>query len=135
MPDPMPPIDYMGPHGGALAMAFGAGVVFASTVWSGTVALLWRLFGDKRIKALETDIVTLKADHERAMTAMAANNAATIAVERHRCDEEIDQLRSQITQMQTIQTVLIANGTAGQRQAVQAAISEARVTADADRIE
>lgn len=135
MPDPMPPIDYMGPQGGALAMAFGTGVVFASGVWSGTVALLWRLFGDKRIKALETDIVTLKADHERAMTAMAANHAATIAAERHRCDEEIDQLRTQITQMQTIQTVLIANGTAGQRQAVQAAISEARVTADADRTE
>ena len=112
MPDPMPPIDYMGPQGGALAMAFAAGAVSASGLLSGIGALFWRLFGDKRIKALEADIIALKADH-----------AQSLAAERHRCDEEIDQLRTQITQLQTI---LIANGSPGLRHAVQAAI-------DADR--
>lgn len=119
MPDPMPPIDYMGPQGGALAMAFAAGAVSASGLLSALGALFWRLFGDKRIKALESEIEALKNSHKESL-----------AAERHRCDEEIDQLRTQIVQLQTI---LIANGNPGLRQAVQAAVSEARATADADR--
>lgn len=116
MPDPMPPIDYMGPQGGMLAMAFAAGAVSTSALLSALAALFWRMFGDTRIKALEADIKAMKADHEKALFA-----------ERHRCDEEIGQLRTQIVQLQTI---LIANGTPNIRQAIQAAVSEVRVTAD-----
>lgn len=119
MPDPMPSIDYMGPQGGAMAMAFGGGVVFASTVWSGTVARLWRLFGDKRIKALETELANLKITH-----------AADRAEERRRCDHEIDEIRQQLTMFQTI---VLTSGSPALRQAMQAAVSEARTTADADR--
>lgn len=121
MPDPMPSIDYMGPQGGAMAMAFGGGVVFASAVWSGTVALLWRLFGDKRIKALETELANLKITH-----------AADRAEERRRCDHEIDEIRQQLTMFQTI---VLTSGSPALRQAMQAAVSEARITADADRTE
>lgn len=101
-----------------LALAFAGGAVFASSVLSSLAALFWRMFGDKRIKALESEIEALKTSHKESL-----------AAERHRCDEEIDQLRIQIVQLQTI---LIANGNPGLRQAVQAAVSEARVTADAD---
>lgn len=127
MPDPMPPIDYMGPQGGMLAMAFAAGAVATAGLFSGIGALFWRLFGDKRIKALEADIVSMKAEQTRSMEAIKAEHIKSLIAERHRCDEEIDQLRTQVTQLQTI---LIANGNANMRQAVQASISEIRVSED-----
>lgn len=117
MPDPMPPIDYMGPQGGALAMAFAAGALSASGLLSGLGGLFWRMFGDKRIKALETELTNLKAAH-----------AADRAEERRRCDHEIDEIRQQLTMFQTI---VLTSGSPALRQAMQAAVSEARVTADA----
>ena len=127
MPDPMPPIDYMGPQGGMLAMAFAAGAMAAAGFLSGIGALFWRIFGDKRIKALEADIVSMRAEQARSIEAIKVEHTKSLMAERHRCDEEIDQLRMQVTQLQTI---LIANGNANMRQAVQASISEIRVGED-----
>lgn len=109
MPEPIPPVmDYVGPFGGAMWSAFAAGVAAASTVLVSTGALIWRMFGDARIKALEAEIKQMKADHE-----------ADRRDERQRCDKEIADLRLLLVQMQT---AVISAGPPALRSALQAIV-------------
>jgi hypothetical protein len=48
-------IDYTGPQGGALALAFGAGATFATAALMTVGTFIWRVFGDARIKQLEKE--------------------------------------------------------------------------------
>ena len=48
-------IDWSGPIGGALMQAFAAGCAAASTFWLGLGTIIWRLFFEPRIKALQAE--------------------------------------------------------------------------------
>lgn len=57
----MPNIDYSGPHGGLLAIAFGAGWMVATALWLAVGGVIWRYFIEPRIKTLEADRQRLEA--------------------------------------------------------------------------
>lgn len=46
-------VDYAGPQGGMLAMAFAAGWAVATALWMAVAGTIWKLFLEPRIKALE----------------------------------------------------------------------------------
>lgn len=112
-------IDYMGPQGGALGMAFGAGFLFASGALLTAGAFIWKMLFNPRLNELKEQLSGERSNHEE-----------TIRQERESCQRQIDALRDRITQLETL---LIANGPAQLRQAVQAVVSETRVDADARR--
>ncbi|MDR7259890.1 hypothetical protein J2X47_004096 [Sphingomonas sp. BE270] len=91
-------IDYTGPQGGALALAFGAGATFATAALMTVGTFIWRVFGDARIKQLEL---------ERAVTA-----------ENHKL--EIAGLNNRIVQLETI---LLTYGPPLLRRELQAAMA------------
>lgn len=109
----MPPIDYMGPTGGALGISFASGFLLAWTVAGVAARWFWALFGDKRIKELQDQIERLGERH-----------AAELAAERKRCDEQMALANHRIA---TLEGVLLASGPPALRQAMQAAVSEIRV--------
>lgn len=113
---PMPPIDFVGPQGGMLAVSFAAGCIFTAALFAWFGQWFWKRFGDARIVALDETIKALGAEHKRE-----------IETERLRCDREIEQLRDRILQLETL---LIASGPPALRNAVQAAVSEHRVATD-----
>ncbi|WP_374139368.1 hypothetical protein [Sphingomonas sp.] len=121
MPDPMPPIDYMGPQGGALAMAFAAGCVSTATAFVAAGAALWKWFFNPRLDELKAQLKDEREEFHKQ-----------IQMERDQCERQISQLRDRIIQLETI---LTQHGSPSLRQAIQAAMSEARITADADRTE
>jgi hypothetical protein len=95
-------IDYTGAQGGMLAMAFAGGVTFATTILLAAGAFIWKVFGESRIKELQT--------------AREQDNA--------RCAAETKELRDRILQLETM---LMLHGPQALRQAMQAVISEERV--------
>lgn len=121
MPDPMPPIDYMGPQGGALAMAFAAGCIATATAFVAAGAALWKWFFNPRLDELKAQLEAERKEFREQLRD-----------ERDQCERQISQLRDRIIQLETI---LTQHGSPSLRQAIQAAMSEARVTADADRTE
>jgi hypothetical protein len=98
-------IDYTGAQGGALAMAFAAGATFAGGLMLAIGGFIWRVFGDARIKELQT---SRAEDHER-------------------CEREIEQLRDRIIQLETL---LLLHGPQALRQSMQAALSETHLDLD-----
>lgn len=46
-------VDYAGPQGGMLAMAFAAGWAVATALWMAVAGTIWKLFLEPRIKSLE----------------------------------------------------------------------------------
>jgi NADP-dependent 3-hydroxy acid dehydrogenase YdfG len=61
----MSQIDYTGPMGGALALAFGAGSGFGATVTTAVGAFIWKFFITPRQKELEAEIKDLRAQLDR----------------------------------------------------------------------
>lgn len=49
----MPDLDYAGPHGGLLGLAFAAGWGVATAMWLMVGGAIWRFFLEPRIKGLE----------------------------------------------------------------------------------
>lgn len=99
MEEALPPINYAGPEGGFLAMAFGAGWALASALWIAVGGVIWRYFIEPRIKGIE-------ADRER---------------DQERCREETNKLNDRIVQLETM---LMLHGPQQLRQAMQAIASE-----------
>ncbi len=96
-------IDYAGPTGGLLALAFAAGCVAATVFWLGIAATIWRIFVEPRFKQLEADRI--------------ADNV--------KCDEALARANAQILQLQTM---LMVHGPQALRQDMQLALSEERLT-------
>lgn len=95
----MPDIDYTGPQGGLMGMAFAGGWAIASALWIMIGGIIWRYFVEPRIKQLEAD--------------RAADQA--------KCREETKELRDRILQLETM---LMLHGPQQLRQAMQAVASE-----------
>lgn len=102
----MPEIDYTGPHGGALAAAFGAGVMFSGALLMAAGRWIWRTFFEPRIAELKRQM----------------------AEEREECARRLAVQDRRIAQLEML---LATYGTGPLRQAVQTAISEQRVESDA----
>ncbi|MBO9624179.1 MAG: hypothetical protein J7500_15835 [Sphingomonas sp.] len=95
-------IDYTGPQGGMMGMAFAGGWAIATALWLAVGGVIWRFFVEPRIKQLEKD----RTDDQA------------------KCREETDRLRDRILQLETL---LMLHGPQQLRQAMQAVASEARV--------
>lgn len=102
----MSQLDYAGAQGGQLAMAFAAGVAFASSILVAAGGFIWRVFFDARIKELQADRAADQLD----------------------CDKEVAVLRQRIVQLETI---LMAYGPPMLRQQLQSAIAEQAAAAAA----
>ncbi|MPT48242.1 MAG: hypothetical protein E2598_07440 [Sphingobium sp.] len=103
-----PPIDYLGPHGGALSMAFGAGCAAASAFWAVIGRWLFPRL-EKGWKA-EKALLIKRIEHLEA----------DLEEERHICRRDMSALNDRIR-------ILEAMTLGGVRQQAQAAISEMRV--------
>lgn len=101
------PIDYTGSHGGLLAMAFAAGVMFTATVMMAVGGFIWRIFFEPRIAELK----------------------ASLADERAECDVKIKSLEQQVDRLQTL---LLLHGPAALRAQLQPVLSE--IHTDLDKI-
>lgn len=101
----MAPIDYLGPDGGRLAMAFGGGAIAAWALLLSIGSFVWKLVGRTRLDRI--------GELERALVE-----------ERAACRQMEVRLVSRIQQLETL---LIAHGSGPLRQAMQAAISEIRI--------
>lgn len=94
-----------GQNAGAVAAAAMAAWAAATAFWMGIGALIWRLFFEPRVKALE----------------------GQLADERKRCDEELGDMRDRIKQLELL---LLLHGPQALRQQMQAALSEQHVELD-----
>lgn len=109
-------LDYTGQHGGLLAMAFAGGAIAATAFWMTVAGFIWRVFIEKRISALETQL-----KDERAQA------AAERAAEAAECEQRVDGLKNRIIQLETM---LMLHGPQALRQAMQAVASEAHLAID-----
>jgi hypothetical protein len=105
-----------GANGGAIAGAAMLAWAGATAFWMGVGAVIWRLFFEPRIKAMQKQL-----DEERD------RNKEAMAEERHRCDEEIQTLRDRVKQLELL---LLLHGPQALRQSMQAALSEQHVALD-----
>lgn len=77
----------MGLANTGLAAAIMTGWAGATVFWFGVAGVIWRLFFNPRIKALETQV---------------ADEKVARADDRKRCDEEIGRLSDRIKDLETI---------------------------------
>lgn len=96
---------FTGEHGGLIASAFIGAWATATAFWFGVGAVIWKLFFNPRLKALEDQL----------------------SDERKECDR---QLGAMATRIQQLETMLMLHGPQQLRQAMQAVASEANITMD-----
>lgn len=101
----MPQLDYTGAQGGQLALAFGAGATFASSLLIAAGGFLWRFFVDARIKELQ----------------------AERAADQKKCDADLARVQQRVDQLET---VLMLYGSPMLRHQLQSAKTE-QAAADA----
>ncbi|TKD50233.1 hypothetical protein [Sphingomonas baiyangensis] len=92
-------MDLTGSHGGVVAAAAMASWAAATAFWMGVGTVIWRLFFEPRIKALQGQLED----------------------ERTRCDKDVEALRDRIKQLELL---LMLHGPQSLRQHMQAALSE-----------
>lgn len=103
-----PPIDYLGPHGGALSMAFGAGCAAASAFWALVGRWIWPRF--EKLQDAQKHLLIKRIEHLEA----------DLEEERQICRRDMAGLQNRIVALEALLTGNV-------RQQVQAAISEIRV--------
>lgn len=94
-----------GTQGGAIAVAAMAAWAGATAFWFGVGAVIWRLFFEPRVKAMQDQL----------------------ADERKRCDEELSDMRDRIKQLELL---LLLHGPQSLRQHMQMALSEQHLEID-----
>lgn len=105
-------LDYTGQHGGLLAMAFAAGVTFATSVLLFVGRFIWKQFLDKQVSDLRLTITKLETE---------------LRSREDDCERRLSASAARISQLETI---LLLHGNQSVRAAVQAAISETRAELD-----
>lgn len=98
-------MDLNGGNAGTIAAAAMAAWAGATAFWMGVGAVIWRLFFEPRVKAMQQQL-----DDERK-----------------RCDREIEDMRDRIKQLELL---LLLHGPQALRQQMQAALSEQHVALD-----
>lgn len=96
------PIDYTGQHGGLLAMAFAAGVTFATSILLLVAKFMWKTIGGVK----DAEIASLKA---------------LMTMNEKRCEERDTQAQTRILQLETM---LWMHGPQQLRADIQSVISE-----------
>jgi len=95
-------MDFTGQFGGMIASAFIGAWATATAFWFGVGAIIWKLFFNPRLKALEDQL----------------------ANERRDCERQISGMSDRIKQLETL---LLLHGPQQLRQAMQAVASESHV--------
>lgn len=98
-------MNFTGEHGGLIATAFIGAWATATAFWFGVGAVIWKLFFNPRLKALED----------------------LLAAERKDCDRQLGDMRDRIKQLETL---LMLHGPQQLRQAMQAVASEHSLAID-----
>lgn len=98
-------MNFTGEHGGLVATAFISAWATATAFWFGVGAIIWKLFFNPRLKALEDQL----------------------ADERRECDRQLRDMSDRIKQLEVM---LLLHGPQALRQAMQAVASEQNVTID-----
>lgn len=95
-------MDFTGQFGGLIASAFIGAWATATAFWFGVGAIIWKLFFNPRLKALEDQLSKEQKD----------------------CDRKLDVMTNRINQLET---TLLIHGPQQLRQAMQAVASESHV--------
>jgi len=98
-------MNFTGEHGGIIATAFIGAWATATAFWFGVGGIIWKLFFNPRLKALEEQL----------------------QAERRDCERQLNDCRDRIKQLETL---LLLHGPQQLRQAMQAVVSEQNVTMD-----
>lgn len=109
-------MNFTGEFGGLIASAFIGAWATATAFWFGVGAVIWKLFFNPRIKALEDQ---LSGERESWKAEMAR--------ERQDCDRQLTAMASRIQQLETL---LLLHGPQQLRQHMQAALSEQHLEID-----
>lgn len=103
-------MDFTGQFGGLIASAFIGAWATATAFWFGVGAVIWKLFFNPRLKALEDQL----------------------ADERRECNRQLGDMSDRIKQLETM---LMLHGPQQLRQAMQAVASDNHLAIDAVRRE
>jgi hypothetical protein len=98
-------MDFTGQFGGMIAAAFIGAWATATAFWFGVGAIIWKLFFNPRLKALEDQL----------------------GDERKECDRQLGQMSNRINQLETM---LMLHGPQQLRQAMQAVASDNNLAID-----
>lgn len=106
-------MDFTGQFGGLIASAFIGAWATATAFWFGVGAIIWKLFFNPRLKALEDQLTGERVKFKEDM-----------AAERVDCDRQLAAMSNRINQLETL---LLLHGPQQLRQAMQAVASENHV--------
>lgn len=109
-------MNFTGEHGGLIATTFIGAWATATAFWFGVGAVIWKLFFNPRLKALEDQLSSERTEWRAAMED-----------ERRECARQLGDMRDRVKQLEML---LMLHGGPQLRQAMQAVASESHLAID-----